>query len=155
MPCCRSDWTGLCLFCCDSRVLLTASRVDLGFFVSNFTPPPQEHGLTTEGAQSSFFTASSEHIASPLSVGALVVFQMSISLSPPPPFFFIPEILSSFFMIIYFIYFGNTSIEMLYRIYPSKQRVIIIASASLRPKKTEFLGKSLINIDILKVFFGS
>ena len=31
---CRSDWPGLCLFCCYYPRVLTANRVDLGFFVS-------------------------------------------------------------------------------------------------------------------------
>ena len=33
MRCCRSDWPGLCLFCCYQHSF-SAKRVDLGFFVS-------------------------------------------------------------------------------------------------------------------------
>ena len=40
---CRSDWTGICLFCCYQPLCVVSNRVDFGLFCktnSNLTPAP-------------------------------------------------------------------------------------------------------------------
>ena len=49
MRCCRSDWPGLCLFCCYQPLCVVSQELIWAFLLhqlSNFTPPPpQAHHL--------------------------------------------------------------------------------------------------------------
>ena len=63
MRCCRSDWPGLCLFCCSQPSCAVANRADFGLFfiskISDSPPPPQPSWLWD------FFVSQIFHLYSP------------------------------------------------------------------------------------------
>ena len=94
MRCCRSDWPGLCLFCCYQLLCIVSQQSWLGVFFlchkfSNSTPPPQQDaGPSSDGScppvrVSSESTLVSEARSSELR--RLTRYNPSISLLTPRP----------------------------------------------------------------------